>query len=139
MLQSSTGYRILRALTSWSISCSMPMPGNLSMVVKRQRELKQYLPEPDILSLCVKLQLGSVYPQEENSLQSSEDSFFLSLLRSWSKWATLGSQRSWQQRRSASLNLSPDICGGQPESESDLRSLGTIIKLSRLWGKKQQF
>ena len=35
--------------------------------------------------------------------------------------------------------LSPDICRGQPESESDLRSLGTIIKLSRLWGKKQQF
>ena len=84
-------------------SLSMPMPGNLSMVVKRHRELKQYLPEAGILSLCVKLQLGSVYPQEENSPQSSEDSFFLSLLRSWSKLATLGSQRSWQQRRSAPL------------------------------------
>ena len=33
--------------------------------------------------------------------------------------------------------LSPDICRGQPESESDLRSLGTIIKLSTLWGKTE--
>ena len=42
--------------------------GDLSMVVKRQRELKQYLPESDILSWFVQIALGLQYIHKKNIL-----------------------------------------------------------------------
>ena len=42
--------------------------GDLSMVVKRQRELKQYLPESDILSWFVQIALGLQYIHKKKIL-----------------------------------------------------------------------
>ena len=42
--------------------------GDLSMLVKRQRELKQYLPEADILSFFVQIAIGLQYIHKKKIL-----------------------------------------------------------------------
>ena len=42
--------------------------GDLSMLVKRQRELKQYLPEADILSFYVQIAIGLQYIHKKKIL-----------------------------------------------------------------------
>ena len=114
--------------------------GDLSMVVKRQRELKQYLPESDILSWFVQIALGLQYIHKKNILHrdlKTQNIFVTSkkLVKigdfGISKWLSHTLDLATTAIGTPHY-LSPEICRRQPYShKSDMWSLGNIdIKYS---------
>ena len=111
--------------------------GDLSMVVKRQRELKQYLPEPDILSWFVQIALGLQYIHKKNILHrdlKTQNIFVTSkkLVKigdfGISKWLSHTLDLATTAIGTPHY-LSPEICRRQPYShKSDMWSLGIHIK-----------
>ena len=111
--------------------------GDLSMVVKRQKELKQYLPEPDILSWFVQIALGLQYIHKKNILHrdlKTQNIFVTSkkLVKigdfGISKWLSHTLDLATTAIGTPHY-LSPEICRRQPYShKSDMWSLGIHIK-----------
>ena len=111
--------------------------GDLSMVVKRQKELKQYLPEPDILSWFVQIALGLQYIHKKNILHrdlKTQNIFVTSkkLVKigdfGISKWLSHTLDLATTAIGTPHY-LSPEICRRQPYShKSDMWSLGIDIK-----------
>ena len=111
--------------------------GDLSMVVKRQRELKQYLPEPDILSWFVQIALGLQYIHKKNILHrdlKTQNIFVTSkkLVKigdfGISKWLSHTLDLATTAIGTPHY-LSPEICRRQPYShKSDMWSLGIVAK-----------
>ena len=107
--------------------------GDLSMVVKRQRELKQYLPESDILSWFVQIALGLQYIHKKNILHrdlKTQNIFVTSkkLVKigdfGISKWLSHTLDLATTAIGTPHY-LSPEICRRQPYShKSDMWSLG---------------
>ena len=112
--------------------------GDLSMVVKRQRELKQYLPESDILSWFVQIALGLQYIHKKKILHrdlKTQNIFVTStkLIKigdfGISKWLSHTLDLATTAIGTPHY-LSPEICKRQPYSnKSDMWSLGTIVDL----------
>ena len=111
--------------------------GDLSMVVKRQRELKQYLPESDILSWFVQIALGLQYIHKKNILHrdlKTQNIFVTSkkLVKigdfGISKWLSHTLDLATTAIGTPHY-LSPEICRRQPYShKSDMWSLGNNIR-----------
>jgi len=110
--------------------------GDLSMVVKRQRELKQYLPESDILSWFVQIALGLQYIHKKNILHrdlKTQNIFVTSkkLVKigdfGISKWLSHTLDLATTAIGTPHY-LSPEICRRQPYShKSDMWSLGCVL------------
>lgn len=106
------------------------------MVVKRQKELKQYLPEPDILSWFVQIALGLQYIHKKNILHrdlKTQNIFVTSkkLVKigdfGISKWLSHTLDLATTAIGTPHY-LSPEICRRQPYShKSDMWSLGCVL------------
>ena len=110
--------------------------GDLRMMVKRQRELKQYLQEADILNLFVQIALGLRYIHKKKILHrdlKTENIFVTST--KLVKIGDFGISKILAHTLDLATTaigtpfyLSPEICRGQPYShKSDMWSLGIII------------
>ena len=103
--------------------------GDLSMLVKRQRELKQYLPEADILSLFVQIAIGLQYIHKKKILHrdlKTQKIFVTS--KKLVKIGDFGISKILPHTLDMTTTtigtphyLSPEICRGQPYShKSDM-------------------
>merc|ERR1719489_547338 len=106
------------------------------MVVKRQRELKQYLPESDILSWFVQIALGLQYIHKKNILHrdlKTQNIFVTS--QNLIKIGDFGISKSLSHTLDLATTaigtphyLSPEICKRQPYNhKSDMWSLGCVL------------
>ena len=107
--------------------------GDLSMVVKRQREANQYLPESDILSWFIQIALALQYIHKKNILHRDlkTQNIFLTSKKmvkigdfGISKWLSHTLDLATTAIGTPHY-LSPEICRRQPYShKSDMWSLG---------------
>ena len=111
--------------------------GDLSMVVKRQREANQYLPESDILSWFIQIALALQYIHKKNILHRDlkTQNIFLTSKKmvkigdfGISKWLSHTLDLATTAIGTPHY-LSPEICRRQPYShKSDMWSLGLELK-----------
>ena len=135
LLRYAGAYIVQRGLASERILIIMELAdaGDLSMLIKKQKEKKQFLPENDILSFFVQIAFGLQYIHKKNILHrdlKTQNIFLTS--QKLIKIGDFGISKSLSHTLDLATTaigtphyLSPEICRRQPYNhKSDMWSLG---------------
>ena len=135
LLRYAGAYIVQRGLASERILIIMELAdaGDLSMLIKKQKEKKQFLPENDVLSYFVQIAFGLQYIHKKNILHrdlKTQNIFLTS--QKLIKIGDFGISKSLSHTLDLATTaigtphyLSPEICRRQPYNhKSDMWSLG---------------